>query len=409
MNNKNVKSNKNAKANTKKRNNNQNKTIKSQLKTVTAHVDNGVFIYSEPLSVGDFAEKINKKPAEIVKYFFDKGMMINLNVILDEERLGELCLEFGLDFKKEKSITHENIIEDIIIKDEEKSLSKRPPIVTIMGHVDHGKTTLLDTIRNANVVGGEHGGITQHIGAYQVVTKDKEKITFVDTPGHEAFTQMRARGSAVTDIVIIVVAADDGVMPQTIEAIDHAKAANVPIIVFVNKMDKVGANPDNVMAQMATHELPPEEWGGTVPYVKGSAKDNKGIDTLLETILLLADMNELKANADRFAMGTVLESHVDKGLGPVATLIVQSGTLKIKDTLVVGSSLATVRELISADGKKIKIAGPSTPIMIHGLDVVPFAGDKFMVFNDEKTARQVADQRKKLDEENKRYKQSGFL
>ncbi|WP_342256191.1 translation initiation factor IF-2 [Spiroplasma endosymbiont of Poecilobothrus nobilitatus] len=386
----------------------QRNRIQSQLKTVEAHVTEGVFVYDEALTIAEFAQKINKPVSEIIKYFFSKGIMLNQNTFLTEDHLGELCLEFGLDFKREKSVTHENLIESFEVNDEPASLEKRPPIVTIMGHVDHGKTTLLDTIRNTNVVSTEHGGITQHIGAYQIKTKHGEKIIFVDTPGHEAFTQMRARGSAVTDIVVLVVAADDGVMSQTKEAIDHAKAAGVPIIVFVNKMDKVGANLDNILMQLSQEELTPEEWGGTTPYVKGSAKQKQGIDELLDTILLMADLMELKANPNRFALGTVLESHLNRGLGPVATLLVQSGTLNIKDALVVGYTFGYVRDLSDESGKKIKSAGPSTPVMIHGLNEIPNAGDRFMVFRDEKLAREIALKRKTIDTMNKRYKNQNF-
>ncbi|APE75467.1 translation initiation factor IF-2 [Spiroplasma citri] len=386
----------------------QRNRIQSQLKTIEAHVTEGVFIYDETLTIAEFAQKINKPVSEIIKYFFSKGIMLNQNTFLTEDQLGELCLEFGLDFKREKSVTHENLIESFEVNDDPASLEKRPPIVTIMGHVDHGKTTLLDTIRNTNVVSTEHGGITQHIGAYQIKTKNNEKITFVDTPGHEAFTQMRARGSAVTDIVVLVVAADDGVMLQTKEAIDHAKAAGVPIIVFVNKMDKVGINLDNILMQLSQEELTPEEWGGTTPYVKGSAKQKQGIDELLDTILLMADLMELKANPNRFALGTVLESHLNRGLGPVATLLVQSGTLNIKDALVVGYTFGYVRDLSDESGKKIKSAGPSTPVMIHGLNEVPNAGDRFMVFRDEKLAREIALKRKTIDTMNKRYKNQNF-
>ncbi|ALA97288.1 translation initiation factor IF-2 [Spiroplasma kunkelii CR2-3x] len=401
-------SSKNNKQNKKTLAKKQRNRIQSQLKTVEAHVTEGVFVYDEALTIAEFAQKINKPVSEIIKYFFSKGIMLNQNTFLTEEQLGELCLEFGLDFKREKSVTHENLIESFEVNDDSSSLEKRPPIVTIMGHVDHGKTTLLDTIRNTNVVSKEHGGITQHIGAYQIKTKHGEKITFVDTPGHEAFTQMRARGSAVTDIVVLVVAADDGVMLQTKEAIDHAKAADVPIIVFVNKMDKVGVNLDNILMQLSQEELTPEEWGGTTPYVKGSAKQKQGINELLDTILLMADLMELKANPNRFALGTVLESHLNRGLGPVATLLVQSGTLNIKDALVVGYTFGYVRDLSDESGKKIKSAGPSTPVMIHGLNEVPNAGDRFMVFRDEKLAREIALKRKTIDTMNKRYKNQNF-
>ncbi|WP_338955582.1 translation initiation factor IF-2 [Spiroplasma endosymbiont of Polydrusus cervinus] len=387
---------------------NQRNRIQSQLKTVEAHVTEGVFVYDEALTIAEFSQKIKKPVTDIIKYFFSKGMILNQNTFLIEEQLGELCLEFGLDFKREKSVTHENLIESFEVNDDPASLEKRPPIVTIMGHVDHGKTTLLDTIRNTNVVSTEHGGITQHIGAYQIKTKNGEKITFVDTPGHEAFTQMRARGSEVTDIVVLVVAADDGVMLQTKEAIDHAKAADVPIIVFVNKMDKPGTNLDNILMQLSQEELTPEEWGGTTTYVKGSAKQKQGIDELLDTILLMADLMELKTNPNRFALGTVLESHLNRGLGPVATLLVQSGTLNIKDAVVVGYTFGFVRDLFDERGKKIKLAGPSTPVMIHGLNEIPNAGDRFMVFRDEKLAREIALKRKKIDTMNKRYKNQNF-
>ncbi|KAF0850407.1 MAG: translation initiation factor IF-2 [Spiroplasma poulsonii] len=399
---------KNNKSNKKSLAKNQRHRIQSQLKTVEAHINEGVFVYAETLTIAEFAEKISKPVSEIIKYFFAKGIMLNQNTYLNEDQLGELCLEFGLDFKREKSVTHENLIESFEVNDDDTSLEKRPPIVTIMGHVDHGKTTLLDTIRNTNVVSTEHGGITQHIGAYQIKTKNNEKITFVDTPGHEAFTQMRARGSAVTDIVVLVVAADDGVMLQTKEAIDHAKAAGVPIIVFINKIDKVGANLDNVMMQLSQEDLTPEEWGGTVSYVKGSAKQNQGIDELLDTILLMADLMELKANPNRFALGTVIESHLDRGLGPVATLLVQSGTLNIKDALVAGCTFGYVRDLSDESGKKIKTAEPSTPVIIYGLNEVPNAGDRFMVFRDEKLAREIALKRKATVTINKRYKNQVF-
>ncbi|WP_374696734.1 translation initiation factor IF-2 [Spiroplasma endosymbiont of Polydrusus formosus] len=387
---------------------NQRNRIKSQLKMIEAHVTEGVFVYDEALTITEFAQKIKKPVTDIIKYFFIKGMMLNQNTFLTEEQLGELCLELGLDFKREKSVTHENLIESFEVNDDPASLEKRPPIVTIMGHVDHGKTTLLDTIRNTNVVSTEHGGITQHIGAYQIKTKNGENITFVDTPGHEAFTQMRARGSAVTDIVVLVVSADDGVMLQTKEAIDHAKAAGVPIIVFVNKMDKPGTNLDNILMQLSQEELTPEEWKGTTPCVKGSAKQKQGIDELLDTILLMADLMELKANPNRFALGTVLESHLNRGLGPVATLLVQSGTLNIKDALVAGYAFGFVRDLSDESGKKIKSAGPSTPVMIHGLNEIPNAGDCFMVFGDEKLAREIALKRKTIDTMNKRYKNKNF-
>jgi translation initiation factor IF-2 len=289
----------------KNNNNNKNSNKQVQAKQKKDHINNlksklretkevglvdGVFVYTEPLSIADFAKKVGKGPAEIVKQFFNKGMMVTQNQILTEEQMGELCLEFGYDFKKETTVTKENIFDTFDTADKDEDLVKKTPVITIMGHVDHGKTTLLDSIRNTNVTEGEFGGITQHIGAYQVKSKD-QKITFIDTPGHEAFTEMRARGSAVTDIVILVVAADDGVMPQTEEAIDHAKAANVPIIVFVNKIDKPGADPSKVKMELMNFGIVAEEFGGDIPFVEGSAKARTGIDTLLETILFLSEIN----------------------------------------------------------------------------------------------------------------------
>lgn len=372
----------------------QNKSITSQLRQVETRVEKGVFVFSELLSIAEFSKKTNIAITNIIKIFFDQGIMLNQNTILSEQQIGELCLELGLDFKKEKSITHENLLENYEFQDKEEDLQLRPPVVTIMGHVDHGKTTLLDRIRKSNIIDTEHGGITQHIGAYQVLTKKNKKLTFLDTPGHEAFTEMRARGSAITDIVALVVAANDGVMPQTKEAIDHAKAAEVPIVVFVNKLDIPGSDPDKVMGELAELDLLAEEWGGNISFIKGSARSNEGIDELLDNLLLIGEMNELKVNPNRFATGTVIEAHLDRSLGPVATLLVQSGTLKVKDALVVGHSFGYVRDLKDEHGKKVTFASPSTPIRIHGLDIVPNAGDKFMVFRDEKLAREVALSRK---------------
>ena len=289
----------------------------------------------------------------------------------------------------------------------ESLLQERPPIVTIMGHVDHGKTTLLDKIRSSKVAAGEAGGITQAIGAYQVTINDR-KITFLDTPGHEAFTAMRARGASVTDIAIIVVAADDGVMPQTLEAIDHAKAADVPIIVAVNKMDKPDANPDRVMQEMADHDLMPEEWGGDTIFVRTSAKKGDGIDDLLETILTVADVKELKANPSQIASGTVIEAKLDKGRGPVATLLVQNGTLHHGDPVVVGTCFGKIRKMTDENGRELKKAGPSRPVEIIGLNDVPSAGDLFRSYEDEKEARAVADRRKRRKIEADRRKTSAM-
>ncbi|WP_338985534.1 translation initiation factor IF-2 [Spiroplasma endosymbiont of Diplazon laetatorius] len=385
-----------------KNNNNNNKiqaknkskahsaNLKNQLKqtTETGLID-GIFVYTEPLSIADFAKKLNKGPAEIVKWFFTNGSMVTQNQILSEEQMGELCIEFGYDFKKETTVTKENIFETFNEKDDPKDLKAKPPIVTIMGHVDHGKTTLLDSIRNANVTEGEFGGITQHIGAYQATIKDN-KITFIDTPGHEAFTEMRARGSEVTDIVILVVAADDGVMPQTEEAIDHAKAANVPIIVFVNKIDKPGADPSKVKMELMNYGIVAEEYGGDIPFIEGSAKAKTGLDTLLETILLISELRDLKANPNKFARGTVIEAKLDKNRGPIATILVQQGTLRMRDIVIAGGTFGTIKDLENENKAKLKEVLPGQPAVVIGLNEVPKAGDKFIVVTEEKMARDIA-------------------
>lgn len=367
-------------------------SIKSKLKesTETGLID-GVFVYTEPLSIADFAKKINKNSPEIIKWFFKAGKMVTQNQILTEDQMGELCLEFGYDFKKETTVTKENIFDTFNIIDDPKDLKLKPPVVTIMGHVDHGKTSLLDSIRNANVTKGEFGGITQHIGAYQVTVGNKQKVTFIDTPGHEAFTEMRARGSEVTDIVILVVAADDGVMPQTEEAIDHAKAANVPMIVFVNKIDKLGSDPNKVKIELMNYGIVAEEFGGDIPFIEGSATTKKGIDNLLDTILLVAELKELKSNPDKFAAGTVLEAHLDKGRGPIATVLVQHGTLKIRDLMVTGATFGSVKDIENEKKEKIKEVVPGQPALIIGLSEVPRAGDKFLVVTEEKIARSIAE------------------
>lgn len=386
----------------------QRNKIKMELKNNKAHINKGIFIYNESLTINEFSQEINKSVNEIIGHFFNKGIILNKNTFLTEDQLGELCLEYGLDFKRKKIITHENLIENFEVNDDFNLLEKRPPIITIMGHVDHGKTTLLDTIRNSNIVNKEYGGITQHIGAYQIKIKNNEKITFIDTPGHEAFAQMRVRGSLITDIIVLVIAADDGVKPQTKEAINHAKSAGVPIIVFINKIDKIGINLNNILIQLSKENLIPKEWGGTINYIKGSAKQNKGINELLNTILLMSDLMKLRANPNRFALGTVIESHLNRGLGPVATLLVQSGTLNIKDAIVVGYTFGYIRNLFDDNGKKIKFAGPSTPVMINGLNEVPNVGDYFMVFQDEKLAREIALKRKEINIINKRNKNNFF-
>ena len=353
--------------------------------------EENVVYYSEDLTVGELAEMIGKSTAEIIKQLLLLGMMATVNQTLERETVELIADESGFEVK-DKIFTDAIEFEKIIIEDSEENLEKRPPVVTIMGHVDHGKTTLLDTIRKSRVVSGEAGGITQHIGAYQV-EHNGNTITFLDTPGHAAFTSMRARGAQVTDICILVVAADDGVMPQTREAVDHAKAANVPIIVAVNKMDKPEANPDRVMQELLEYSLVPEEWGGDTIYVKISAKQGEGIDELLEMVNLVSEMAEYKANPKRLSMGTVIEARLDKGRGSVATLLVENGTLRIGDAIVVGNTYGRIRAMVNDLNQRIEAAGPSTPVEITGLNDVPLAGDRFMVFPSEKEARQIAEQR----------------
>jgi translation initiation factor IF-2 len=322
--------------------------------------------------------------------------MITINTILDDELIGTVCLQFGFDFQKKHIVEAENF-EEVEINDDPSKLKERPPVVTIMGHVDHGKTTLIDAIRNSNLVAGEVGGISQEIGAYQKEINGK-KITFIDTPGHEAFTAMRSRGASVTDIVVLVVAADDGVMPQTIEAIDHAKAANVPVIVAINKMDKPGADPDRVKTELMQHDIIAEEYGGSNICVEISAKQKKNIEGLLEAIILVSEMQELKANPDRYALGTVLEAKLDKNEGPKATLLIQNGTLKAGDYLVVGTSYGKARRMTNEHNKVLKEATPSTPVSVIGLSEVPEAGDRFMAFSDESEAREIANKRRLIKE-----------
>lgn len=349
--------------------------------------------YHGAMSVGELAEKLNRNASDIIKFLFMMGNMVTINSTLDEENIELICMEFNVACHKEVIIEESDLEEQISAMEEDPDkLQPRPPVITIMGHVDHGKTTLLDTIRKTHVTEGEFGGITQHIGAYQVSVKGR-KVTFLDTPGHEAFTAMRARGAQVTDIVVIVVAADDGVMPQTKEAIDHAKAAGVPIVVAVNKMDKPGINPDRIKSEMADNGVMPEEWGGETIFVPISAKLGDGVDELLETLLLVADMAELKANPDHLASGTVIEAKLDKGRGPVSTLLVQSGTLHTGDALVVGTAYGRVRKMVDDRGREIKKALPSMPVEIIGLNDVPIAGDVFKAFADDKKARQVAEAR----------------
>ncbi|MDR0739920.1 MAG: translation initiation factor IF-2 [Mycoplasmataceae bacterium] len=374
----------------KKNDSRQNLDLKSQFKKVNTGVKNGVFIFSSPLSVEQFATKIDKSASEILKYFFLKGKMLTLNTMLTEEEIGELCLEYNFDFEKRVEIDETNVLSNIEVKDDPASLKPRPPVVTIMGHVDHGKTTLLDYIRHAHVAHGEAGGITQHIGAYQISYKN-DKITFIDTPGHAAFTEMRARGANITDIVIIVVAADDGIKPQTEEAIDHAKAAKVPIIVFINKMDKPNVNPDKVMTQLSEKDLLAEEWGGSTITIKGSALNGEGVDKLLEGILAIAEINEYKANPNRLAMGIVIESNIDKGFGPVATILIKNGSLTKGDFIIAGSAFGRIRVMLDENLHEVGIAYPSQPIKITGLSEPPAAGEHFIVSTNEKDIKEIAE------------------
>ena len=354
--------------------------------------------YEDGITVNDLANKLNKNSGEIIKILFMLGKMVTINSSLDDENVELVCMNYNVTANKVAHQDDESLLD--AEEDKPEDLVNRAPIVTIMGHVDHGKTTLLDYIRKSRVTEGEFGGITQHIGAYQVKVKD-QLVTFLDTPGHEAFTAMRARGASVTDIVIIVVAADDGVMPQTLEAIDHAKAANVPIIVAVNKMDKPGVNPDKVKNAMAEHDLMPEEWGGDTIFVECSAKTGMGVQDILETILVVSEVKDIKANPKKLATGTVIEAKLDKGRGPVTTLLVQNGTLRQSDSIVVGSCYGKVRKMTNDLGKEIKEATPGTPVEIIGLDDIPVAGDNFKVFADDKDARAIAQarNRQKIEKE----------
>lgn len=356
--------------------------------------------YSNALTVGELADKIGRNASEIIKLLFMMGNMVTINSTLDDETIELVCMEFNVEVHKEIIIEESDFEEQMDVEEDASLLTERPPVITIMGHVDHGKTTLLDTIRKAHVTEGEFGGITQHIGAYQVSVKGK-KVTFLDTPGHEAFTAMRARGAKVTDVVIIVVAADDGVMPQTKEAIDHAKAAGVPVIVAVNKIDKAEANIDRIMSEMSDNGLMPEEWGGNTIFTKISAKVGTGVPELLETILILSEVEDFRANPSKMASGTVIEAKLDKGRGPVATLLIQNGTLHAGDAIVVGTSFGRVRKMVDDHGRELKQAGPSSPVEIIGLDSVPVAGDIFRAFDSEKKARQIAETRlnKRIEQE----------
>ena len=365
---------------------------KEKLTQNEASHDTDIIVYKENMTVSDLAKELNVNPTEIIKKLMNLGIMASLNNSLSYDDVEMIVIDYDKTLKSFESQDKTNF-EKFEINDDPKDLVERPPVVTIMGHVDHGKTSLLDYIRNSHITTNEFGGITQHIGAYQI-EKNGKKITFIDTPGHEAFTEMRARGAAVTDIVIIIVAADDGVMPQTEEAIDHAKAAGVPIIVAINKIDKPGANPEKVMNEMAAHGLTPEAWGGNVIYNNISALTGEGIDELLESIQLVSEMSELKANPNRYAMGTVIESRLDKNVGSTVTLLVQNGTLRLGDPIVVGTTFGKVRTLKNDLGVEVVEALPSTPVEITGLNEVPASGDRFMAFETEKEAKTIAENRK---------------
>ncbi len=390
--------------NSKRKNNNNNNRHENNFSRKQVEEIHAI-TYTDGITVGELAEKVGRSSTDIIKTLFMEGKAVTINTALDDETVELICIGYDIEPTKIQEREEDSLEVDIV--DDPASLQERPPVVTIMGHVDHGKTTLLDTIRKSKVAAGEAGGITQAIGAYQV-NIDGRKITFLDTPGHEAFTAMRARGASVTDVAIIVVAADDGVMPQTREAVDHAKAAGVPIIVAVNKMDKPDANPDHVMQEMSELGIMPEEWGGDTIFVPTSARKGQGIDELLETILTVSDVLELKANPDRIASGSVIEAKLDKGRGPVATLLVQNGTLHQGDPVVVGTAFGKVRKMTDENGHELKSAGPSTPVEIIGLNDVPSAGDLFRNFTDEKEARTLAERRKRRKIESDRRKTSAM-
>ena len=391
------KGNQNNKPNNKKNNKNNKNTNKNNKQTKQPKQEEPKEIpskitYHEGITVGELAEKLNIDSSGIIKKLFLLGIMANINQSLDDETLELIVDDYGVELEKEVIIDEEDL--SIYFEDEadEENGIERPAVVTIMGHVDHGKTTLLDSIRHTKVTAGEAGGITQHIGAYQI-ENDGKKITFLDTPGHAAFTTMRARGAQVTDITILVVAADDGVMPQTIEAINHAKEAEVPTIVAVNKVDKPTANPDRVMQELTEYGLIPEAWGGDTIFVPLSALSGDGIEDLLEMIVLTSEIQELKANPSKHAVGTVIEAELDKSRGPSASLLVQNGTLNVGDSLVVGNTYGRIRAMVNDLGQRIKSAGPSTPVEITGINDVPQAGDRFVVFKDEKQARRIGEAR----------------
>ncbi len=367
---------------------------KEKLMSNAPEQNESVVLYKEGMTVAELADRLHVAVPELVKKLFLLGIMATANNSISFENAEVLVLDYNKELKKEETADVTNFEEYEVI-DREEDLQKRPPVVTIMGHVDHGKTTLLDTIRKSNVALGEAGGITQAISAYQIQVKG-EPITFIDTPGHAAFTEMRARGASITDIVIIIVAADDGVMPQTKEAIDHAKAAGVPIMVAINKIDKPGANPERIMTELTEYGLTPDTWGGETLYSQISAKEGTGIPELLDNILLIAEMQNYKANPARYAIGSVIESRLDKQVGPIVTLLIQNGTLRLGDPIVVGTTFGKVRTLRNDRGEEITEATPSTPVEITGLNDTPIAGDKFMAFENEKQARSIGEQRKEV-------------
>lgn len=364
---------------------------KEKLMSNAPNKEDNKIVYKENMTLSMFANELNANPIDLIKKFMSLGVMVNLNSPISFSDAELVAIDYNKELKKAETMDATNF-EKLEITDDEENLKERPPVVTIMGHVDHGKTSLLDAIRKSSITSGEAGGITQHIGAYQV-EKNGKKITFIDTPGHAAFTEMRARGAAITDIVIVIVAADDGVMPQTKEAIDHAKAAKVPIIVAINKIDKPNANIEKVMTEMTEAGLTPDKWGGDTTFVNISALTGEGIDELLETIFLIAELRELKANPNRYALGTVIEAKLDKNVGSIVTLLIQNGTLRIGDPIVVGTSFGKVRTLKNDLGVEIVEALPSTPVEITGVNSVPSAGDKFMAFETEKQAKSIADAR----------------
>ncbi len=382
-----------------------NVSTKVKADKARAKVNGGVFVYSGDITTNELSKSLNIPVNDIIKFLFMNGRMITINSILDDELIGEVCLEFGYDFQRRNIVNAENF-EELQINDDPSKLKPRAPVVTIMGHVDHGKTTLIDAIRNSHLVDSEFGGISQTIGAYQKEING-QKITFIDTPGHEAFTAMRARGANVTDIVVLVVAADDGVMEQTREAIDHARAAGVPIIVAINKIDKPGADSKRVKEELLEENVILEEYGGDVMAVEISAKQKTNIDGILEAILAQAEMLELKANPDRYAFGTVLEAYLDKNEGPKATLLIQNGTLRSGDFLVVGSSYGKVRRMTNEFNKTLEEAEPATPVSVIGLTEVPQAGDRFMAFPTEAEARDIAAKRKVMQTSRNRTTSGG--